>query len=962
MKKNDMIQNFLVQSVNDVPELHGTLYKMEYIKNGAQLIWLDNKEDNKWFSITFKTLPTDDTGVFHILEHSVLNGSRKYPVKEPFVELQKSSMSTFLNAMTFSDKTMFPISSRNRTDFLNLMEVYLDAVFFPRIYENPNIFYQEGWHYELSDVHDEPEYNGVVYNEMKGAFSSIDTLMENGLQQLFFPDNCYQYVSGGNPKYIPNLTYEQFIATHRKYYHPSNAKIYLEGDIPIEKVLQILDEDYLSKFERQKERFDIMYQKPVSHQSQIDYYEISKDEQMKNKAHMALGKVLCDYNDRQTIMALWVLSSYLTGSQDAPLTKAILENHLGQDISFYVTDNILQPYYSIRIFNTDYEKREDIKKIIKKTINDVIDQGFDHVELEAILNQIEFELKNIDEPQALTRNVNVLGSWLYDGDPKLYLENNHFIEILRKNIKTHYYEDLLASLVLDNDLVEFYLCPSYTKGDEDRQDEMEVLRQLKASWSNQEIINVIALNKDLKTWQETPDHLEDLKSLPNLSLSEIDSKFYQLKTEVKDINHIPILFHLVEEDNVVHFHYYYSLSDCSIDQLQCLSFLTNIFGMLPTQKHSVSELQCLIRQNIGFLDYNIKVYSVPKQSQQCKPYFVITCSVLKDHLKEAIDIIMEIIQETDFENEISCYMIKNILVQCYESMRQGLMNEGHQFAMGRALSHFSATGYVQEHVTGYAFYNWLKDLVEHFDKQKDSLIKNMMEIQKRCFQNHRLTISITSSKIPEEFLKMQAIQNRVNEEMKIELKETYLKEAIVIPTSVSYSSLGGCLSIFQEKYSGVIKVLATILSYGVLWNEVRVKGGAYGCGFVTGVSENLVFYSYRDPSPLHSQDVYSQVYEYINEFCQSDEDIDKYIISTLAKISPLQSLKEQSESVDMDYLSGITYKERQAIYQEILNMKKEDLLKYCSLFKKLSKQGARCIIGAEDVIQQCSNDWKVYTL
>lgn len=474
MKQGEKLHGFMVRSVKELPEQKAILYQLEYVKNGAELLWLDNGEKNKLFSIAFKTLPSDDTGVFHILEHSVLCGSKKYPVKEPFLDLLKGSMKTFLNAFTFPDKTMYPVSSRNETDFLNLMQVYLDAVFCPAIYENESIFHQEGWHYELEDAGADPIYKGVVFNEMKGAFSSVDTKLETEMNRLLFPDTCYRFVSGGDPKKIPSLTYEQFLKAHSEYYHPSNAKIYLDGNVPLDRVLTILDEEYLSKYEKSDAKHEIAMQQPLAHAEAIEYYEIGEEEDTDEKAQIAFGKLVCDFSDRKKLMALMVLSSYLTGSNEAPLKQAILQNGLGQDVSLLVMDGIAQPYSLLRICNTEYESRNEIKRIVRETAEKLLTDGLNPEELNAAIDELEFQTREGEEPKGLIRNINILNSWLYNGDVELYLLNDELFQFLRDAVNTDYYEKLLACILLDSEhTAELYLLPSKTKGAEDFQAECD---------------------------------------------------------------------------------------------------------------------------------------------------------------------------------------------------------------------------------------------------------------------------------------------------------------------------------------------------------------------------------------------------------------------------------------------------------------------------------------------------------
>ncbi len=968
MKQDEILHGFVVRSVQKLTEQKATLYQLEYVKNGAELIWFDNGENNKLFSIAFKTLPSDDTGVFHILEHSVLCGSKKYPVKEPFLDLLKSSMNTFLNALTFSDKTLFPVSSRNETDFLNLMQVYLDAVFCPAIYDNPSIFHQEGWHYELNDEAADPVYKGVVFNEMKGAFSSVNTLLEHGMNRLLFPDNCYRFVSGGDPKKIPTLTYEQFIQAHKEYYHPSNAKIYLDGNVPFERVLTILDEEYLSNYDRADIRHEIEMQQPVSSAESVEYYEIGEEADSAEKVQMGLGKLVCDFSDRKKIMALMALSSYLTGSNEAPLKQAILQNGLGQDISLSVMDGIAQSYCLIQVSNTEYENRNEIKKVIKETAERILSCGLDKDELEAVINQLEFGVREGEEPQGLTRNINALKSWLYGGSPDLYLIHDELFRSLREAVNTEYYENLLRDILLDSEhTAEIYFLPSKTKGEEDLQAECNELAYKKASWSETDIRAVIEANRKLQAWQCAPDTPEALETLPTLSLNEVNPLPTQLTTKHSMLKGAPVLFHELGDSGVVHFNLYFSLADCPLEKLGNVSFMTKLLGLLPTKRHSVSKLQREIKRNIGFLDYNIVSFAVPGHTDRCKPYFSVNCSVLKNRMQEAVSLLIEILSETVFEGEQSALLIREILLQRNEVVHQEIKENGHLFAIMRALAHSAANCMVKEQAAGYAFYCYLVQFAADFEQHIKEFQAYAQSVQESVFSTDRMTLSITSDEICTEFEDLAEKMKKEKassapEYMTVNAIGERTQEIIQIPAGVSYAVSAGNLQRYEMRYTGALRVLATILSYDYLWNEVRVQGGAYGCGFEAGVAGSIFFYSYRDPNPICSIRIYQNAAEFVRTFCDSEVSLDKYIISTIAATEPLESPREQGLRADTDEFSGISFEDRVRIRAEMLHTKKEDILSLCDLFEKMATENALCITGNADAVKECKEQWKVFNL
>lgn len=482
MMIGDTLHGFRVIRQVELDELSGTLHEMEHEKTGAKLAWLQRAEQNKTFMAAFQTIPEDDTGVFHILEHSVLCGSEKFPLKEPFVELMQGSMKTFLNAMTYPDKTVYPVSSRNDKDFMNLVRVYADAVMSPAIYRQPNIFRQEGWHYEVKEGA-EPSYKGVVFNEMKGAFSSVDTILQGGMNRLLYPESCYRFVSGGDPEHIPELSYEQFLNAHRRFYHPSNALFFLDGDLDLAEVLELLDEEYLSKYERQERDFAIHMQQPVSGAEGTVSYQLAPGQKAEGKTHFCMGKLAGTWADKEKCLALKILCSYLAGSNDAPLKKAILRRGLGQDLFMSVSDGNAQPSLVLQVRNTQREKCGEIRAVLRETAQELLEQGLDRGELEAIFNRMEFSALEHSEPYGLTLGLGVTASWLCGGQPELYLTWGDTFAALREKMEDGYMESLLREILADQEhTAVLYALPSATLGQETMEREAQRLQNAKASW------------------------------------------------------------------------------------------------------------------------------------------------------------------------------------------------------------------------------------------------------------------------------------------------------------------------------------------------------------------------------------------------------------------------------------------------------------------------------------------------
>ena len=959
MKVNDILHGFKVTRVRESEELKGTLYEMEHLKTGAQLAWLDNGCENKLFSATFKTLPWDDTGVFHILEHSVLAGSDNYPVKEPFLDLIKSSMNTFLNAMTFPDKTMYPVSSKNEQDFINLTRVYLDAVFRPAIYHNDSIFRQEGWHYEVEE--DEPFYNGVVFNEMKGAFASVDTHIEDGLQKALFPDSIYHYVSGGDPAYIPDLTYENFLRAHSEFYSPSNCRIYLDGDLPLDRVLTIIDDEYLSTFERDERVHEIALQEPVEAQEVTRFYEIGKDEDESKKSHLVLGKVFSDWSQRSRNIAYTLMSIYLAGDNESPLKRAILEKGLAQDVEFSIMDGIAQPFYAIVFRNMDMCDKEEILKVYRETLTKIKEEGVDRDALIGGLNRFEFSLRESGEPAGLYRCMNAMSSWLYGGDMMLYLESNDIVHELRAALDTDLYDRIIGELLDETGLVTLDILPSKTKGEEDAEKEYERVTKEYSSFTEEELKEVEDIYERMRKWQDTPDSPEAVATLPVLKISDVSPEPQWVEPEVRDVNGVRFLYEPIFTNGVVHVNMYFNVADLKEDDLKMVSAMTEFLGLLPTSKHSASELQKETRKLLGGLDYNVISPWVKGDTSKVKPLFVVSFSVLEENLDAALDLVIEILTDTNFNNPAT---ISENLLQAREIIYQSIMGSGNQFAARRVLSNYAASSYIEEKINGYEFLLFVRSLLNGFEDKVSGLVDEWQGLADKVFTASRLTIGETSTEKHTSLEKLASalpLGEAVPEYMEISISGESRKEAILIPAGISFAAFGSNMLKYGFSHSGRFQVLSQIMSYGYLWEEIRVHGGAYGCGFSAGLTGNMVFTSYRDPNPQNSLKVYANAGDFIRDFAESDEDLTKYIISSISGMDGLVSSARKGYGQELNYIRGTNYDDLYEIRQQMLRLTKEDLAELADLFDKVALDGTVCVVGNAEAISP-DDSWEVYNL
>lgn len=954
LELNNKLHGFVLEQIKDIEDAKGTLYMFRHEQTNAELCWLKRDDNNKTFAITFKTIPDNDTGVFHILEHSVLNGSKKYPVREPFVELLKSSLQTFLNAFTYPDKTMYPVSSRNNKDYMNLISVYMDAVFQPAIYTNPNIFLQEGWHYQIHDVNEEMEYSGVVLNEMKGAFSSVDETIVDELNRMLFPDNCYKYVSGGDPRYITDLTYEQFIETHQKFYHPSNARIWVDGSLDIDEVLRFIHEEYFVNYQKEEMDFAIPMQKVLPAVHNRISYEVSENEPTENRSHISFAKIISTYDSYVQNIAWSALSSTLVANNESPLKKAILDNNLGEDVDLDLYDGIQQPWLVLTIRNTDAKKYDAIRETLRSTTSKLVENGLDHEELHATINQMEFRYRESHEPAGLMYGQRAMDSWLYGGDPAEPLFNGKIFDILREKIEQGYFEELLASFLLDEEhLNSLTVVPSTTMGAERIADEKKRLADIKAS-SKENVLKYIEQNKALDLWQQSTDTKEQLATLPKIHLSEIDEKPEDLPLQIEKVQSVKTLVHPAQESGIVYLFFYFSLAGITIKHLPAVGLFTDLLMNLPTTKKTVRELQRAVRKDLGSLNIVTDVYSPDNRSDACIPVLAVTCSVLERNVDKVVPLILEVIKDTKFTKE----EILPILKQGNEGARQSIIMNGHSFAMRRVSAHHSAEGVFREYIGGYENALFSKKLEDNYDELIDEVINEFEMYQEVLFSKDRLIASVTGDHLDvvEEFIaginRIEAQGNVVHYPL---LQEP--KEALQIPAGISYSAAGTNIKSFDFEYDPCLQVIAHLLTYDYLWTEVRVKGNAYGTGFSANPNGNIAAYSYRDPSPLHSIEIYRDTYKRIKQLAEDEHtDLAGYIIGTIAAAEPLLSPAAKVRLADIRYFRNTTYENLCTARKKILSMTREDLARYVELFEKALQNPTSCIVANTETIEQCKEE------
>ncbi len=953
MEVNEKLHGFILKEKKYVEELKAEYHRFTYEKNGADLVWLKRDDRNKTFAITFKTIPTDDTGVFHILEHSVLCGSEKYPVKEPFVELIKSSLQTFINAFTYPDKTMYPVCSRNDKDFLNLMDVYLDAVLHPTSVKSELAFLQEGWHYE-PDENGGYKYNGVVFNEMKGSFANYERVLDLEMDRQLFPDNCYSCESGGLPEHIPDLTYESYLENHRKYYHPSNSRIFLDGDIDADAVFGRID-SFLKEYDYLKVDSSIPLQSPVSSEKSVPY-EIGEDEDGTNKYIVAKGWVAGGYDSPEKNMALSVLMTALCDSNESPVKKALLDKELCEDAELYLIDELQQNELRFVAKNTSADKKDEILRTLRETLEEQSKNGLDRERLHALFNRYEYTAREKDYgsyPRGLIYAMQIQDSWLYGGDPLSALVSEPLFDSLRKKIDEGYFEKLIDEAFLSNKhTAEVTLIPSTTLGKEKREKEAARVARETASFSEEKKKEIADTFERLRKHQNEDDRPEDIAKLPVLPISDVDKKAPETKREITKAGGRTLIHAPLDTDGIIYVNLFFDISDVPLSRYGELALFTGLLGDLATEKYSPTRLANETDGKLGAFDASVTVMSVEGEKDGCRPYLCVSYSLLESKKDDALPLIDEILNNTKFDDVT---YVGNLIRQERIAFEQKISMSGNAYASRRAGASFNASCAVTEKMAGIESLRWLQDTDDAFKTDGKKICESLAS-DLDLFSSNTLTLSVTGP-LDREWLEQTVAlfgERRVGEkaEYKFEPKGN---EGFIIPAEIGFGAMSCDLDAVGESYTGVAAVASKLLTYGYLWNTIRVKGGAYGTRLAVIFPGDYRVSSYRDPDPGRSLGDFAKVGEALREFVASDEKIDKYIISTIADVDPLLTPRMEGYRAALRYLSDVTDERTQKSRDEILSCTKSDLEKYSRVLDALSEKSVKCVIGGKNVIEKCGN-------
>lgn len=965
LQTNQIYFGFKLNKISPIKEIDSTCYEFIHEKSGARLLFVANKDDNKVFSITFRTTPTDDTGVAHIVEHSTLCGSRKFPTKEPFVELVKGSLNTFLNAMTFPDKTMYPVASRNDKDFRNLMDVYLDAVFYPNMRTTPEILMQEGWHYEIEKPEDDLKYSGVVYNEMKGALSSPDGLLERKVLNNLYPDTTYQYESGGDPQAIPDLTQKMFIDFHSRYYHPSNSYIYLYGDMDMESTLQFLNDEYLSAFDKIDIDSHVDLQPPFEARKTInDVYPIAPGEDKQHKTFLSLNFAVATALEKEKMLAFSILDDALLKSEAAPLRNALIKAGLGSDVISSFDNSVLQPIFSITVNGSEADKAAAFTKVVNDTLTDIVDKGIDKELLQASINTMEFKLREADfgqYPKGLIYDINLMNSWLYDGDPTMYLSYEDLLKTIKQWASEGKFEALIKEYLLDNPhSLLLVLSPDDTIVAKNEQKLAEKLAAKKASLSPEELSQIIESTKHLKARQRSIDTPEALAKIPLLKISDINPECDKLIIAEDEAVNTKILKHDVETNGIVYLKMFFDVSGVSFADINYLFLLEELIGRTATKNYTYESLANAVNLHTGGIRFAVASYDREGDVDSCMPKMVVKAKVLADKMPKLVELLQEIIFNTSFAAKDR---IKDLILQCRSDFEMSILRSGHQLVLDELMAYFTPKEHY-DNLGDLRFYEFIKNFLNDFDNEFAKMQTALAKIMPIVFNRRNLITSITANETVYAKVKtaliplLEKLPDEVYTQQQIPFAVDKKNEGFITSTQVQYVAKGANFLRLGYEYTGTMKVLETIMRYEYLWTHIRVLGGAYGAFVKFRRDGNMYFGSYRDPNLRETLQVYDKTAAYLKDFSVSDREMMKYIIGTISGIDMPLTPALKGELAASAYISGLTDEMRQQQRNQILATTQEDIRALADLVDACMKENAICVLGGSAKVNEAKDVFK----
>ncbi len=906
---------------------HGFIYRHT---SGAKLVFIKNNDNNKVFSITFKTLPENNKGTAHIMEHSVLCGSEKYPVKDPFNELEKGSLNTYLNAMTFEDKTMYPVASTNEKDFINLMNVYLDAVFFPLIYKRKGIFLQEGHHNEKDSI------NGVVYNEMKGVFSSHDRIIDFKLNEKLLEDTKYRFYSGGVPEYISELSYEEFLDFHKKYYHPSNSILYLYGDIDIDKYLEIIDREYLSRFEYKNQKIDYITQGGFSEIKDAEFtYDVSEYTH-EDKNYFECGAIIGNGLDTKLSFAFEILTDILLETDGSPLKKAFIKNEVGNNVYGRFDNEMFQTVFSVSVEKTKCDSLEKFKKVYFDTLNDIVENGLDKRLIESCINRYKFYFKEENygyKPRGLVFNILIMKSFIYgDGN----FDEIKFEELFNytKNLK---FEELIKKYLINNKNYVFSIMKP------------------KIKQTNKSII--LEPDEEFEKYKKITDSEKDIIKIPVLSIDDIDKKSQNININKESICGRKLIYSKTDNDDIIYVNLLFDTRILDVEDLKYFSLFKYIFGKTDTKKFGYGKLANELNFYFGKFLAGFDSYD---QKDDFLPVLTIEMKFLSENTENAFKLAREVI----FNSVIDKNRLKELIYEYKILFEKNFVRSGHIYAISRCLSYLSDRNKYSQKINGMDFYDFIKNAADNFDEMADVICEKIIKIMSVIFNaNNFMAGLVCSDKNYNNVFKLlqnfYGELNKSNFTQKISrLEKNYVNEAFLIESEVQYNVIAANYKQFGKEFNGKMRVIEKIIESDYIWNKIRVDGGAYGggCSFLRGGL--LYLYSYRDPNVERTFDKYKEIADYLKNIELSERELCKYIIGTINIIDRPVLISGIMDKMLQRTLSGISDEKRQIERDEILSITKNDVTEFSDVFRMAVDSGYICSFGSKDEIKKSNIKFK----
>ena len=923
-------------------------YLYEHTKTRARLVFFENDDINKSFSISFKTIPYNDNGIFHILEHSVLCGSAKYPVKEPFVELLKGSFNTFLNAMTFPDKTMYPVSSKNEKDLEILMDIYLDAVFNPNLKNNPNILAQEGWHYHLEDKEDELIYKGVVYNEMKGAYSSVDEVLDQYVTEHLFSDTSYKYSYGGKPEAIPSISQEEFLETYNYNYHPSNSYIFLYGDLNVEQYLNHID-SYLNNYDyKDYSDYNLSLQENFTEDIVKRTYF---NEDVKDKAYVAYNYILGDSNEFSKIENIDIIDDILLGSSNTEFRKYFIDNNICEDVYSYVQKDRKETVYSIIFKYVSDDKLESLDAEYKSLLKGIINKGFDYEQVQASINKKNFSIKEeinkTSSPKGVSYAIRLLRTWLYSEDNILdAFDLDNVISHLQENCVNKQYENLAKQFLIENNKQAIlHLIPTLEKENKEKD-----LVEYKATLSETELESIVKNTKSLQEWQHSTDKKEDLEKIKSVDAKEVELKNPFEETFFEEYKGINFSHYDTVTNGISYSKLLFDISDFEVEQLQYASVLSYLLFNFNTKNKTEAEVIKEIGANLGGISSYVDVFRKHK-SEECEMKFIISAKNLVEKAGELAKILDETTLYADFEDKEALY---NVLLEIKLMLESRFKNSGHAFVARRISGFYNPQSKLASYHGEYDFYLFISELVNNYEQNSDKIKEQLYTVTSLIFNQARLlvnfvgnkeeyinfkeTISSYLAKYPSELDKQKGLE--------IKLEEQGYSEGFYFDSLVQYVGAGYNIN----DYTGTYLVLRHILSLDYLWNNVRVKNGAYGSGVIFNAFGDFNLWSYRDPNLAETLEIYYNINNYVANIDADEKDLNKYIIGTLNSLDVLMSPSAQAAYSLNKYITNSPFEVYDKLVNEIKNTTVEDLRKLATEFENIKSKSYTCVLGSKDKV------------